>query len=229
MTTVKIEAICLAALALFFATVGAIAQEAEAPQVYQVELILFRHADQSRTTSEIPRMPEPEIADILEQDLPRIEAADPYTTSYENMGEVIPFWQLLDSDQLRLNGISNRVNSLGAYELLAHVGWLQKAPDAADAEEIVLLDLGIGQEQAIGSIKLLQRRYLHLAVDVTLVSGNRDTFSVFSASKTAPAINESRRMRLEDLVYFDQPKFGIIAMVARSDATLEQPPLASRQ
>ena len=104
---------------------------------------------------------------------------------------------------------------------MSHVGWLQTAPDVAVAEDISLLDLGISPDQAIGSIKLLKRRYLHLAVDVALAGNSRDAFNVFSAPKAAPAINESRRMRLENLVYFDQPQFGIIAMVARSEAEFE--------
>jgi hypothetical protein len=223
MATVNIKVFLLSALAMQIAPLCAIAQDAdeiEAPQLYRVELLLFRHADQSRTTSEIPRVPEPEIADILEQDLPRTALPDQYA-SFENQDEVAPSWELLNSDQLRLNDVRSRLESVGAYELLAHVGWLQTAPDAANAEDIALFDLGIGEEQAIGAIRLLQRRYLHLAVDVTLTDGNRDSFSMFSASSNAPAINDSRRMRLGNLVYFDQPQFGIIAMVARSEVEAE--------
>jgi hypothetical protein len=227
MITVKKYLPCLTLLAVATVMPCAIAQETDAiekPQVYQVELIVFRHADQSRTTGEIPRTPEPEMADILEQDLPRLGVTESPDGSYEMQAEQIPFWYLLNRDDLMLNDVSQRLESLGAYTVLSHTGWLQSAPDVAEAEDIALLDLGIGPEQAIGSVKLLKRRYLHLAVDVSLAGSGRDVFNVFSTPETAPAINESRRMRLEKLVYFDQPQFGIIAMVARSEAELELAP-----
>jgi len=227
MTSVTNRTAFLALLALLTAAPCVMAQDtddAEKPKVYQVELLLFRHADQSRTTSEIPRIPEQEIADILEQDLPRIEATDQQIAAYEGMDAESPYWQVLTTDQLLLNDVSGRLDSLGAYELVSHVGWLQTAPDVAEAAELALIDLGIYQDQAIGSIKLFKRRYLHLAVDVALPGNSRDAFNVFTAAEAAPAINESRRMRLEKLVYFDQPQFGIIAMVARSEVDVAVEP-----
>jgi hypothetical protein len=227
MITVKKYLSCLTLLAVATILPCAIAQETDAiekPQVYQVELIVFRHADQSRTTGEIPRTPEPEMADILEQDLPRLGATESPDSSYVMQAEQVPFWYLLNRDDLMLNDVSQQLESLSAYTVLSHTGWLQSAPDVAEAEDIALLDLGIGPEQATGSVKLLKRRYLHLAVDVSLAGSGREVFNVFSTPETAPAINESRRMRLEKLVYFDQPQFGIIAMVARSEAELELAP-----
>jgi hypothetical protein len=179
--------------------------------------------DQTQTTSELPRMPEAEIADILEQDLPRLESTRQSESAYVTAAAEAINWRLLDTSQLLLNGVSQRLDELGAYHLISHTGWLQTAPDVADANAIFLADLGIGLDQATGSIKLLKRRYLHLAVDVALATGDQDAFQVFSAPKAVPAINDSRRIRLEKLVYFDQPKFGIIAMVARSEVELDLP------
>jgi hypothetical protein len=226
MIKVKSKLLCLATVALLIAAPYAIAQEAEdaeKPPVYQVELLIFQHMDQTRTTSEILRMPEAEIADILEQDLPRLATTQDPESAYAIAGNNATFWQLLDSNQLLLNNVSQRLDKLSAYHLISHTGWLQTAPDVALANAIPLAELGIGFDQATGNIKLLKRRYLHLAVDVSLATGDRDAFQVFSAPKAAPAINDSRRIRLEQLVYFDQPQFGIIAMVARSEAELDLP------
>jgi hypothetical protein len=224
MITAKSKLPCLVAVSLLIAAPFAIAQEpgnTEQPPVYQVELLIFQHVDQSQTTSEILRMPEAEIADILEQDLPRLESRQQSETTYAIAGDNPANWRLLDTSQLLLNNVSQRLDKLDAYHLITHTGWLQTAPDVAEANEIFLEDLGIDLDQATGSIKLLKRRYLHLAVDVSLGTEDRDAFQVFSAPKAAPAINDSRRIRLEKLVYFDQPQFGIIAMVARSEVDLE--------
>jgi hypothetical protein len=226
MIKVKSKLPCLAAVAILLVAPYAVAQEtedAEKPPVYQVELLIFQHMDQTQTTSETLRMPEAEIADILEQDLPRLEATRQSEATYAIAGENDANWRLLDTSQLLLNNISQRLDNLGAYHLITHTGWLQTAPDVAEANEILLADLGIALDQATGSIKLLKRRYLHLAVDVSLGTDERDAFQVFSAPKATPAINDSRRIRLEKLVYFDQPQFGIIAMVARSEAELDLP------
>jgi hypothetical protein len=47
----------------------------DAPAYYQVEIIVLKHLDQSRTTREIPRVAEQEMADILDQDLARLEGS----------------------------------------------------------------------------------------------------------------------------------------------------------
>jgi hypothetical protein len=125
MITVKKYLPCLTLLAVATVMPCAIAQETDAiekPQVYQVELIVFRHADQSRTTSEIPRTPEPEMADILEQDLPRLGVTESPDRSYEMQAEQVPFWYLLNRDDLMLNDVSQRLESLGAYTVLSHTG-----------------------------------------------------------------------------------------------------------
>jgi hypothetical protein len=230
MKLIKRASWAIAAITLLAAAPPAISQDdstVEKPQVYQVEILIFRHTDQSRTTSEIPRMPEQEIVDILEQDLPKLEPDYSSLLADEALGDTNPAgWQLVEGESLLLNRISRRLNDLAAYDLLGHRGWIQLAPDVAESAEISLADLGLAEDIATGQINLFQRRYLHLAVDVALSDANSnlfaDTFEVFAATKAVPAITDSRRIRLEELVYFDQPKFGVLAIVARSDKELPQ-------
>jgi hypothetical protein len=221
-------------------------EEVEKPNVYHVELLIFRHMDQTATTGEIPRMPEPELADLLAEDLARLELADaplaeqasaadsglPESEANTAVAEMPPYWRLLPAEQLALNDVSAKLNRLDAYELLDHRGWIQTAADVTTAEDLPLSELGIDELLATGNVKLFKRRYLHLAVDIALAdaaansSGNDDLFSdafqAFAAPKAMPAIADSRRIRLEKLVYFDQPQFGILAMVARSELAIER-------
>jgi len=230
MKIIKRASWTIAAITLLAAATPAISQDdssVEKPQVYQVEILIFRHTDQSRTTNEIPRMPEQEIVDILEQDLPKLESDESSLMVDESLEDISPpGWQLVDGESLLLNNISRRLNDLAAYDLLDHRGWVQLAPDVAESAEISLADLGLAENIATGQINLFQRRYLHLAVDVALSDANNsmlaDTFQGFAAPKAVPAITDSRRIRLEELVYFDQPKFGVLAMVARSDKELPE-------
>jgi len=213
-------------------------QEVELPQVYQVELFLFRNIDQSRTTGEIPRTPEPTIADILELDLARLDAgnadpelASPFLTDVDGLPLLAataetPRWRVLTPEESMLPDVRESLELVEAYELLAHLTWLQNAPDVTAAEEIDLADLGVDAQLASGNVNLYSKRYLHIAIDVALAVDEQDNdsfggaFKVFAAPTAAPAVADSRRLRLENLVYFDQPQFGVIAMVARSDLPL---------
>jgi hypothetical protein len=216
-------------------------EEPPPPQFYQVELIVFRHLDQSGTTGEIPRMPEPEMTDFLEQDLARLageqlptqaepdEAPVPIiaVTSDEPTDELIeealPAWLPVDSNNLLLANAATTIDELAAYELLVYLSWAQTAEDVTIAETLDLHDLGADAAVLTGKVELHQRRYLHLTLEVALASPDSatdtglfgDTFQMFASHAALPAIKDSRRIRLNRLYYFDQPQLGVIATVSR--------------
>lgn len=194
----------------------------ESPQYYQVEIIVLKHLDQSRTTPEIPRIAAPEIADILDQDLPRMDQPG-NQAGIDEAEEANPVdVYLLDEGRYLLKDVESRLRKAGAYQILAHRSWLQTAPEAADAWDLNLADIAIDPAVAAGQVKLYQRRYLHLTVAMSLgaTADSNPLGSAFQAVRgpvVPPSIADSRRIRLENLVYFDQPQFGVLAYVARSD------------
>lgn len=193
--------------------------DASPPQYYQVELLLFRHLDQSRTTEEIPRMVEQDIDDILNEDLPLLEDMPQATTAVETPTPQSQPVYLLEREQYLLNDVANRLSSLNAYEIIGHRSWLQTAPDVSAAWELNLADIDVDPGIIAGQVKLYRRRYLHLGIDVALTDGNPfgSAFQMVNQRSASPAIADSRRIRLTQLVYFDQPQFGVIAYVARSE------------
>jgi hypothetical protein len=243
------------------------AAAAEVPQFYQVELIVFRNLDQSRTTGEIPRTTEPEMAEMLEQDLARLSVAKPRssegepeaepakpaasemsaaTDSYfgdEPVDELVdnspPLWIPVEDDGLLLADTAAAIDQLQAYELLSYLRWAQPAADVAVAEQLDIMDLGADPDVVVGTVELHQRRYLHLLIDVTLASnhggaassGYTRSFQFFDAPAALPALKDSRRMRLERLHYFDQPQFGVLAMISRFEVpeVLEVPEEAGQE
>ena len=193
----------------------------DAPAYYQVEIIVLKHLDQSRTTREIPRVAEQEMADILDQDLPRLEGSTQPPAGDGLDGPNRAELYLVNENEYLLKEVEARLRKSGAYEILAHRSWLQTAPEAAEALELNLADLEINPAVATGGVSLYQRRYLHFAVDMSL-GGGLNANPIGSAFQTikgnaAPSIADSRRIRLEKLVYYDQPQFGVLAYVARSD------------
>lgn len=185
-------------------------EEAVAP-AYQVEVLVFRNLDQSRTTPEVMPRPEPEIEAVLDMQLERLEVsvepgAD--TDPVADVIEALPAWQPVAADALLLSRDAARLRSLGAYDVLAHLAWIQPAEDVAQAAAIDLADLGAIPDLA-GEIRFYQKRYLHLAFDIAL---NDPTGRA--------TIVDSRRIRLGRTVYFDQPAFGVLAIVTEAP---EQP------
>jgi len=196
--------------------------EAEPGPVYQVEVLVFRNVDQSRTTAEISRLVEPEIEDVLDQQLARLTVTEPGPElSPDNPTDGV-FWELADRDQLVMGTDADRLERLPAYELIGHFAWLQAADDVAVARDITTTDLDQSADLS-GKFKLYRKRYLHLAVDLTLGAardalrdGSRGGFGqLLPVQQANPAIVDSRRMRLGRTVYFDQPEFGVLARVEK--------------
>ena len=226
--------LCLSTLPAAFAQDSSAGDsEAEPPQYYQVELIVFRHLDQSRTTGEIPRMPEPEMADLLDQDLARLQeesesvivltdstVAEPDSNEAEEEPAFIP----ARAEMLLLADTAERLAKLQVYEVVSYITWGQTAPDVTVAESLELTALGADPERLSGTIELHQRRYLHLALEIALDDGGAgssisgDSQFIPRGAAAVPAIKDSRRIRLEEIQYFDQPEFGVLAVVSRMPA-----------
>ena len=130
-----------------------------------------------------------------------------------------------DPEGRLLAGTASSIRKLQAYELITYLSWGQAAPDVTLAAPLSLNDLGVDPAILTGEVELHQRRYLHLEVDISLPGAGGAATSAgmdIQTSPPPPAIRESRRVRLEQLHYFDQPQFGIIAVVSRfPEATAE--------
>ncbi len=186
---------------------------------YQVEVLVFRHLDQSRNTAEISRLVEPELNDLLDQQLARLAAPAEPVIEFNDAATGETFWQPVATDKLVMRKDAERLERLDAYQLVSHLAWIQAAEDVAVAEGIAADELDPGSELS-GTVKLYRKRYLHLAVDLTLgdsAIGRRGgaMSQLLPVNRVLPAIVDSRRMRLGRTVYFDQPEFGVLASVSR--------------
>jgi hypothetical protein len=212
-----VKAIAAAGLMLAGTADISLAQAADADEsasgdFFQVELLVFRHLDQARTTREIPRPVEPTIDDVLEQQLARLSLGRQPTPTIGTGPAVGPVlaWYPVSEDRRGLNADADRLRRLDAYDILAQLAWVQPAPDLALSEALPMTMLGTGGS-ITGEVRLYRKRYLHLSVDVALT----DAF-------TRSAIVDSRRMRIGRTAYFDQPEFGILALISRAE-----PPVAA--
>lgn len=197
--------------------------EAAAGTLFQVEMLIFRYTDPARTTAEIPRQPRPDMANRLEDDLARLDAGQPTAGMDSGTDSGARTIRLVAEDRWQLQNAAQRLRRLDAYDVIAHIAWTQTAENAAIAVPADISILGVNPAVLSGKVTLFQRRFLHLGMELTLGSAGTDNrvtgsamTNIRSGNRALPAINESRRIRLERLNYFDQPQFGVLALVTRA-------------
>jgi hypothetical protein len=145
---------------------------------------------------------------------------------------------LLEPAEYTLTDAYERLERLDAYIPLMHAGWVQTTVEPDVAPAIRLRRLGDPPLKLDGTLTLYLSRYLHLVVDLELDAGNttiestvemedvpyygdtRHPDDYFDASRAAVPqlfykIFEDRIFKNGDLRYFDHPKFGVLAKIAR--------------
>jgi hypothetical protein len=178
----------------------ALAQDNEIPEKptrYEVELIVFRHVDQSRNTPEMPA----EGSQVRDSPLtlnPSDSAAEPFMNTLEigdeSTNSLVPMEKItetrdkqsrvsfylmdpraeypdflpIDNASLELNSVYRRLQDLDAYRPLAHLGWIQTTRNAADAVPYQIHIRDQERDDVTGSITLYRERFLHLELDLAL-------------------------------------------------------------
>jgi len=200
---------------------------------YAVEVIIFEHVDQSRSTQEVP-VP-PTLFGPGETANPRPGPME------DNPGEPLSFLLLdprlgepdflsLAPGEKVLEPAYRRLERLDAYRPLVHLAWSQQAWPRDAAEALNLAETGLAPPGLSGQLTLYKERYVHLALDLKLGSTAASLGTATDAPRSSAGnarIVESRRLRGEDVQYFDNPRFGAIAQVWKLTAPeADTPPAA---
>ena len=193
---------------LLLAGVPAHAQDdAEAsPPRYAVEILVFQHLDQSRSTAETPLPAKPLAAGAAPAG-PELEFV---LLSAVNGG---PGFARLAENELSLGNAWQRLERLDAYRPLAYLSWSQLAHPQAAAQSLWLNQAGVTPPGLSGEVTLYKERFLHLALDLEWeLPPDMAQRPELAVSQTA-RIEESRLLRGDVVQYFDNPQFGAITYV----------------
>lgn len=140
------------------------------------------------------------------------------------------WYTMLDSEELTLDRVFARLNNLDAYTPLIHAGWSQEALLEEDAQAFDLAVLG--SLRPAGTIRLHRSRFLHLTLDLLLQNDYRYSFAPVQfddpywplAELRAPLryrIDVQRRIRSDEVHFFDHPAFGVLISVRPQPEELE--------
>lgn len=165
-------------------------------KVYEVEVIVFQNIQSKLDGNEIW------INERIEMELKDIDSAVDAWDIPRPDSELSMAFDILDSD--------------GSYRVLSHKRWLQNASPRSDSR-LVRLSTDDGELQ--GTIKFFVSRFLH--VDLNLVYHQKESKSIFQAgdadggSMVVFQLREKRRVRSNEIQYFDHPKLGALVHIKK--------------
>ncbi len=153
---------------------------------YKVELILFAELNPTAPSAEHWR----EVTQI-----PPGEDTDAVHLAIGN-DQVQP----LDASAYRLSGIWSALKRSSAYRPLRHLAWVQPGRSAKRAPVVAIGDNA--EDEIQGTVKVSLARFLHLDLNLVLRDGDQKY-----------QLQQSRRMRSNELHYIDHPMFGVIVII----------------
>ena len=138
----------------------------------------------------------------------------------------------LRSSSFKLGGIYKELSFSKDYRPLMHISWMQPGRSGARASAVRIMDVlerdagdaGVRNLKVDGTIRVRVSRFLHMDVDLLYFLESPVPVYRTTDSGTAEAgmprasytrLRESRRMKLNELHYFDHPLFGMISRVSR--------------
>lgn len=170
---------------LLGAATPALPQAADGPQ-YNVEIIVFRTASTAASA-----------ADAAGIGGGRASMGSVDGDAAGSSGSA-RFIRALPASAFQLNDAEQRMKTSGAYRPLVHAAWTQTPSPWGSRSGLPLSRLGAEGEGLSGSAYLERGQYLHVG---------------FNVSYNGATISEIRRVRLGEKTYFDNPNFGILAVV----------------
>lgn len=211
------------------------AAEGAAPlDEYRIELIVFEYGDSlAGTTEDWPKPFEPEAG---EPDYPQADEAQPELSPEDEAATDMaggppaaepPFrFRPVPEEALELTALRRKLAQSRGYEPLLHVAWEQPGYDPETTQALDLARLADMPERLRGEARFYRSRFLHLALDLELLSDLAGAapalppadagFGGDAVQALAPDVfrlSESRKLKSDELHYFDHPRYGVVARV----------------
>ena len=180
---------------------------ASADNLYKVEMLVFANESGIGIQDEYwPPLPPVDTGAAL---FPRPWNGYPLETLEE-----------LPRNDLRLSRDAALLARSGRYQVLYHRGWLQSI-GSAQRTTPVRIKASSGNYELDGSISLSRQRFLHVRPNLQLSQFGQPGPASATAESAAPVdyrptawqLQDSRRMRSNEIHYIDHPKLGILMII----------------
>jgi len=124
----------------------------------------------------------------------------------------------LPASAWQLGELESRLRASAAYVPVAHAAWSQTPSSWGTRAGFSLQRLGINVPGLSGTVYLERGQYLHLGMSLSYANPSPPE-GLGAAPGTTFTINESRRIKFYERNYFDNPAFGVIALVTPAQGT----------
>ena len=121
----------------------------------------------------------------------------------------------IPADNSRLSTAAEMLAAHSDYEILMHKKWVQNAEAKSTSKLLQIASGPQSDTQLDGAIRFYVSRFFHLDVDIGLKDLNVAFPATDDSGEAAQVyqILEDRRIKTEDINYFDHPKFGVLVQV----------------
>lgn len=133
--------------------------------------------------------------------------------------------QLLSDTQFTLKETAKRLTSTGEFSILTHIAWSQPADSRENAKNNRLPE-GISRNglPLSAKVKFYKQKFEHIALELQCTKQLPDSVaSAFATKQQLPLsvinqqwrfrLQEARKVKLNELQYFDHPMCGVLLMV----------------
>jgi hypothetical protein len=119
---------------------------------------------------------------------------------------------MLPSTAWQLSEIESRLRAGGTWVPVAHAAWSQTASSWGTRAGFAVQRLGLSVPGLTGTVFLERGQFLHLGMSLNYVMPSPPA-GLNAGADTPFIINESRRVKFYERNYYDNPAFGVIALV----------------
>ncbi len=146
---------------------------------------------------------------IFENRLPALEGSELWTrnntrTPIAEFADATPTTEISGTESF-LSMAASALEKDGNYRVLVHRRWRQAAEEKSATRAMRLRN---GDGQVDGAMRFYMSRYLHLDLDVVLQDK-----TAAAAGDLQYRLSEHRRIKTQEINYFDHPKFGVLVRV----------------
>jgi hypothetical protein len=122
------------------------------------------------------------------------------------------FVQSLPASELKLTAVAARLRGSTNYQPIAHFAWQQTASSWGSRAGFTIAKLAGNVPGLSGIIYLESGQLLHLGMALDYTTSNPPA-GLSAAPGTPFMLSESRRVKVDELQYYDHPAFGVVALV----------------
>lgn len=176
--------------------ISVFAEPTKKVSVYDVEIIVFQNIQSALEGNEIW------VKERVDMELKDIDKAIDINQLPQQNSDLTKAFEMLESDS--------------HYRVLTHKQWFQNAEPQSNSK---VVRLSTADGELVGTIKFFKSRFLH--VDLNLIFQQTESKSIFQGGNATDSpmvafqLRERRRVRSNEIQYFDHPKFGALIQVKK--------------